>query len=146
MHLTRTIDGDVHAGPNAVLALAREGYRWRDVDARDLAETLALAGAVALGAPLLAHGRVRGGPLDVASDVRPQPARLVPDIPADDLVRAPPGSAPRPCAATAAWSTTSRYARAPRQVHVLNAPSPAATASLEIGRHIVDEIELENVG
>ena len=49
VHLTRMVDGSVHAGPNAVLALRREGYRWRDISARDLAESLRFPGTWRLG-------------------------------------------------------------------------------------------------
>ena len=71
---------------------------------------------------------------------------LVPDIPTDGLVRAPSGVRAQALRRDGSMVDDFAYARAPRQVHVLNAPSPAATAALEIGRQIADEIELENVG
>ena len=71
---------------------------------------------------------------------------LVPDIPTDGLVRAPAGVRAQALRRDGSMVDDFAYARAPRQVHVLNAPSPAATASLEIGRQIVDEIERETVG
>jgi L-2-hydroxyglutarate oxidase len=146
VHLTRGIDGSVHAGPNAVLALAREGYRWRDVRRSDLAETLRWPGLWKLG-----RRYWRTGASEVARSMsRAAFARslreLVPDIPTDGLVRAPAGVRAQALRRDGSLVDDFAYARAPRQVHVLNAPSPAATAALEIGRQIVDEIERENIG
>ena len=146
VHLTRGIEGSVHAGPNAVLALAREGYRWRDVRRVDLAETLRWPGLWKLG-----RRYWRTGASEVARSMsRAKFARslreLVPDIPTDGLVRAPAGVRAQALRRDGSMVDDFAYARAPRQVHVLNAPSPAATASLEIGRQIVDEIERETVG
>jgi L-2-hydroxyglutarate oxidase len=146
VHLTRGIDGAVHAGPNAVLALAREGYTWRDVRRADLAETVRWPGLWRLG-----RRYWRTGAAEVARSLsRAKFARslqeLVPDIPADGLVRAPAGVRAQALRRDGSMVDDFHYARAPRQVHVLNAPSPAATAALEIGRQIVDEIEGERVG
>jgi len=137
VHLTRGIDGSVHAGPNAVLALAREGYSWGRVDARDLADTLGYAGFWRLarrqagsgGAEMLrslSHRRF-------ADSAR----RLVPEIVDADLVPAPAGvraQAVRPDGMLVDDFLLERHGRV---VHLLNAPSPAATASLEIARHVV---------
>jgi L-2-hydroxyglutarate oxidase len=145
VHLTRGIEGSVHAGPNAVLALAREGYTWRDVRRADLAETLRWPGLWKLG-----RRYWRTGASEVARSLsRAKFARslreLVPDIPADGLVRAPAGVRAQALRRDGTMVDDFAYARAPRQVHLLNAPSPAATASLEIARQIVDEIEREPV-
>ena len=146
VHLTRGIDGSVHAGPNAVLALAREGYTWRDVRRADLAETLRWPGLWRL-----ARRYWRTGASEVARSLsRAKFAKslqeLVPDVPADGLVRAPAGVRAQALRRDGSMVDDFAYARAPRQVHVLNAPSPAATAALEIGRQIVDELETESVG
>lgn len=137
VHLTRGIDGHVHAGPNAVLALAREGYGWHDVVPRDVAATLAHPGF-----RRLARRHARTGLEEVrrslslrrfVDDVR----RLVPDLGPDDLVRAPSGVRAQAVRADGALVDDFLVERSGRAVHVLNAPSPAATASLEIARHVV---------
>ena len=137
VHLTRGVDGRVHAGPNAVLALAREGYRWGRVDARDLADTLAYPGFWRL-----ARRQARSGAAEMlrssshrrfADSVR----RLVPEIADADLVPAPAGvraQAVRPDGTLVDDFLLERHGRV---VHLLNAPSPAATAALEIARHVV---------
>ncbi|HSL57662.1 MAG TPA: L-2-hydroxyglutarate oxidase, partial [Acidimicrobiales bacterium] len=88
VHLTRGLDGGVHVGPNAVLALAREGYRWRDVDARLLAELASWSGTWAL-----ARRYWRTGAAEVARSLSHRllvraVQRLVPAVEPDDLVRA----------------------------------------------------------
>ena len=140
VHLTRGIDGVVHAGPNAVPALAREGYTWRDVRVRDLAESVSWPGVWRLG-----HRYWRTGITEVARSVsRDRFARslqeLVPEVPADGLVPAPAGVRAQAVGRDGRLVDDFAYARAPRQVHVLNAPSPAATAALEIGRTVADEL------
>jgi L-2-hydroxyglutarate oxidase len=140
VHLTRMLDGSVHAGPNAVLALRREGYRWQDVSARDVAEVARFPGTWRLAKRYLRTGvdevlrslsRKR-----FAADL----ARLVPAIGPDDIV--PAGSGVRAQALAADGSLVQDFLiqEAPRQVHVLNAPSPAATCALEIARHIANSI------
>ena len=141
VHLTRMIDGGVHAGPNAVLALAREGYTWRDVDRRDVADYLRWPGLWRLGRRYWRTGVGEVRAVAVARAVPGQPARAG-ARPARRLPGAGPGGRPGAGAAAGrnAWSTTSTTCAASAQVHVLNAPSPAATASLEIGRVIADEV------
>jgi (S)-2-hydroxyglutarate dehydrogenase len=141
VHLTRGIDGEVHAGPNAVLGLRREGYRWRDVSAGDLAEMLAYPGLWRL-----ARQHLRTGAAEVARSLSRRRfaaavARLVPAVTAEDLV--PAGSGVRAQAITRAGTLVDDFLveTAPRQVHVLNAPSPAATSSLEIARHVADQVD-----
>ncbi len=140
VHLTRGIDGAVHAGPNAVLALAREGYSWGRIRPRDLAEIATYPGLWRLGRRHLRYG---------ISEVRRSLsrrlfarslARLVPALTTDDIVPAGAGVRAQAIAPDGRLVDDFLIVRAPRQVHVLNAPSPAATSSLEIGRHIVDQL------
>jgi L-2-hydroxyglutarate oxidase len=139
VHLTRMVDGTVHAGPNAVLALAREGYRWRDVDLRDTAETLSYPGFLRMAS----HNFVTGAREVMRSLSRvsfaASLARLVPAIDEYDIVRA--GSGVRAQAVRRDGSLADDFViqRAPHQIHVLNAPSPAATSALEIAAHLVAE-------
>ena len=141
VHLTRRADDSVEAGPNAVLAWAREGYRRRDVDPREM-----LRLAMFPGFRALARRHARAGlaeqwrSLSKGAFVRAL-RRLVPEIGRADLV--PGGSGVRAQAVTPDGSLLDdfRFVRAPGRVHVLNVPSPAATASLAIGRHIAALVE-----
>jgi (S)-2-hydroxyglutarate dehydrogenase len=140
VHFTRTIDGGLEAGPNAVLALAREGYRWRDVNARDLAETLAYPGFWRLILPVWRTA--------AAEVFRSRSKRafthalqsLVPSIEADDLVRAPAGVRAQALARDGALVDDFAFERRDNVLHVLNAPSPAATASLAIAEEIANAV------
>jgi L-2-hydroxyglutarate oxidase len=134
VHLTRGIDGTVHAGPNAVLALSREGYRWRDVDSADLAE---LAGRGSTWR--LAARYWRDGVDEVARSVSRRRlaraiARLVPEIGPEDLQPATSGVRAQAIRPDGTLLDDFAFAGDHRIVHVVNAPSPAATASLAIGR------------
>lgn len=136
VHLTRGIDGGVHAGPNAVLALCREGYRWRDASARDLAEVLGYPGFWRL-----ARRHARTGVAELVRSLSRRAfaaalSRLVPGITAADLVPAPAGVRAQAVGVDGALLDDFVVQTAPRQVHVLNAPSPAATSALEIARHV----------
>ena len=136
VHLTRGIDGSVHAGPNAVLALRREGYRWGDVSARDLGELLGYPGFWRL-----ARRHARTGIAELTRSVSRRAfaaalSRLVPGITASELVRAPAGVRAQAVGTDGALLDDFVVQAGLRQVHVLNAPSPAATSALEIARHV----------
>jgi (S)-2-hydroxyglutarate dehydrogenase len=140
VHLTRGVDGSVHAGPNAVLALRREGYRWRDVAARDVRDVLGFPGFWRL-----ARRNVRTGAAEVARSLSRRRfaaalRRLVPAVSARDLVRAPAGVRAQAMLPDGSLVHDFLFVNAPRQVHVLNAPSPGATAALEIAKRIADEL------
>lgn len=136
VHLTRGVDGVVHIGPNAVPALAREGYGWGVVRPRELAGTLAWPGSWALarrhwryGAGELRRSVSKGAFLEAVR-------RLLPAVRAEDLVRAPAGVRAQAVLRDGALVDDFLIKEGARAVHVLNAPSPAATASLPIGREI----------
>lgn len=138
VHLTRMIDGSVHAGPNAVLALAREGYNWKRINARDLAESLFYPGFLRMASRNLGTGAG-----EIARSLSPRLfarslARLVPAIGPDDIVRAGAGVRAQAVRRNGTLADDFVIQRAAQQVHVLNAPSPAATSSLEIAEHIAD--------
>jgi len=140
VHLTRMIDGGVHAGPNAVLALAREGYSWRHIRPRDLGEALAYPGLWRL-----ASKHLRSGVLEVRRSLSKRlfaasVARLVPALGIDDIVPAGAGVRAQAIARDGSLVDDFLIVTADRQVHVLNAPSPAATSSLEIAKHIVGQL------
>ena len=136
VHFTKRIQGDVEAGPNAVLAFAREGYRMRTVHPRELLATLGFAGFWKMGRKYWRTGVYEFyRSLSKAAFVHAL-QKLVPDLQAADLV--PGGSGVRAQAVTRDGVLLDDFhiVETPRAIHVLNAPSPAATASLAIGRHI----------
>ena len=138
VHFTRRITGKVDAGPNAVLALAREGYRHTDISVRDLASWLAFPGFWRM-----ARQHWRNG-LDEWHRSLSKPVfvralqRLLPEVGAKDLV--PGGSGVRAQALKPDGALVDDFQFVPsgKVLHVLNVPSPAATASLSIGKAIVD--------
>ncbi|RJQ77394.1 L-2-hydroxyglutarate oxidase [Pseudonocardiaceae bacterium YIM PH 21723] len=136
VHLTRMIDGSVHAGPNAVLALAREGYRWRDVSPRDLGETLAFPGFWRLAAKNLGEGIGEVSRSLSKARFAKSLARLVPAVTSEDIVPAGAGVRAQAMLRNGGLVDDFLIDQAPGQIHVLNAPSPAATSSLEIAKHI----------
>lgn len=137
VHLTRGIDGGVHAGPNAVLALAREGYRWSDIRLGDAWDAASYPGFLRLARRNLGTGASEVARSFSRTLFARSLARLVPAIGRDDIVRA--GSGVRAQAMRRDGSLADDFVIQPaaRQLHVLNAPSPAATSSLEIAAHIV---------
>jgi L-2-hydroxyglutarate oxidase len=139
VHLTRMIDGSVHAGPNAVLALAREGYRWRDVRLRDAAEALTYPGFLRMASRNLGTGAREVARSLSRNAFARSLARLVPAIEAADIVRAGSGVRAQAVRADGALADDFVIQHAPHQLHVLNAPSPAATSALEIAKHLIAE-------
>ncbi|MEV6649914.1 L-2-hydroxyglutarate oxidase [Streptomyces sp. NPDC051219] len=136
VHLTRGIDGSVHLGPNAVPALAREGYGWSAVHPRELAGTLSWPGSWQIARR---HWRYGAGELHRSLSKRAftQAARrLLPDVTEADLCPAPAGVRAQAVLRDGTLADDFLIREAPRTVHVLNAPSPAATASLPIGREV----------
>lgn len=136
VHLTRGIGGGVHVGPNAVPALAREGYGWGVVRPRDLADELAWPGSWRMAARHWRYGagEVRRS-LSKAAFVEAV-RRLLPAVRAEDLVPAAAGVRAQAVLRDGALVDDFLIREGERTVHVLNAPSPAATASLPIGREI----------
>lgn len=141
VHFTRRVDGTVEVGPNAVLALGREHYRDTPPDWSDLREILSFPGFRKLA---MRHWRSGTREL-VGSRSRRLYARaarrLVPAIRTEDLL--PGGAGIRAQAVTPEGDLVDDFVieTAGSTVHVLNAPSPGATASLAIGRHIAEEID-----
>jgi L-2-hydroxyglutarate oxidase len=140
VHFTRMIDGTVECGPNAVLAFAREGYRKTDVNLADLAESLTYPGFLRLAAKFWKTGLGEmWRSASKAAFVRAL-QRLVPAIRAEDLEPAPAGVRAQAVAPDGSMVDDFLIQEAERVIHVNNAPSPAATASLNIGKLIVDRL------
>jgi L-2-hydroxyglutarate oxidase len=140
VHLTRMIGGGTHAGPNAVLALAREGYHWGDVATGDLWDSVTWPGLWRLGRRYwrtafdeVARSWSRKR---FAASLR----ELVPAIPDEGLVPTHAGVRAQALRRDGSLVGDFHFLRRPGEVHVLNAPSPAATASLEIGKRVADEL------
>ncbi len=138
VHFTRRVNGTVDAGPNAVLAFRREGYRRTDFNLLDLASSLSFPGFWRMGAKNWRSGLDEfHRSFSKAAFVRAL-QRLVPAVQPTDLI--PGGSGVRAQAVTREGALVDDFKFVPsdRMLHVLNVPSPAATASLMIGRSIVD--------
>jgi L-2-hydroxyglutarate oxidase len=141
VHFTKRIDGDVWAGPNAVLAFAQEGYRRRDLNPRDLARVLGNRGFLRLA------GRFwRTGAAEMWRDVSKSAfladmRRYVPEIRANQIVFGPSGVRAQALDPNGTLVDDFRLGGSRHVLHVRNAPSPAATASLAIGRELADRAD-----
>lgn len=138
VHFTRMIDGGVECGPNAVLALARDGYRWRDINLNDMTDTLGFKGFRKLAAR---HWRMGLG--EMHRSISKQAfvtalQKLIPSIKPSDLVAGRSGVRAQTVTPTGELVDDFLFEVSANSIHVLNAPSPAATASLAIANHIVD--------
>jgi len=140
VHFTRGIDGVVEAGPNAVLAFRREGYRWADVSVRDMMDWAAFPGFWRM-----ARAQWRNGTEEVLRSLSRRRflhslQALLPRLQDSDIV--PGGSGVRAQAVDLNGKLVDDFfiQTAPGQIHVLNAPSPACTASLAIGREIATRL------
>jgi L-2-hydroxyglutarate oxidase len=138
VHFTRRARGGVEAGPNAVLALKREGYRKTDISLRDTAEALGFAGfrRMALRNWRYAIAEYRRS-FSKRLFVRGL-QRLVPEIHSEDLATGGSGVRAQALERSGALVDDFRFSPAEGVINVLNVPSPAATASLVIGEAIVD--------
>lgn len=140
VHFTRMIDGTIHAGPNAVLGLKREGYRKTDFDLRDFAEVMTFPGFWKLAQKHADEGiqeMIRS--FSKAAFVRSL-QQLIPEVRAEDIIPTPAGVRAQALKTTGQLVEDFLIVPAPKALHVCNAPSPAATASLEIGKAIAAQV------
>lgn len=140
VHFTRMINGSIHAGPNAVLAFKREGYRRTDINCRDLFEILTFSGFWKL-----ARKHHREGIMEMMRSVSKRAfvrslQQLIPEITEDDLVPTNSGVRAQALMFDGQLVDDFRIVNGRNSMHVCNAPSPAATASLEIGRFIANHV------
>lgn len=140
VHFTRLIGGGIEAGPNAVLAFAREGYRLWHFNPRDLADALSFGGLwrFLIKYPHMAVHELRGS--FSKSYFCRNLSKLVPEITPDDLVAGGTGVRAQAMAPEGELVHDFHFVRGDNALHVLNAPSPAATASLAIGAEIAGQI------
>lgn len=141
VHLTRMVDGSVECGPNAVLALAREGYTWSTLNPKDLLESLSYPGFLKMASKHWSKGlgEIQRS-LSKGAFVRAL-QRLVPDLREEFLVPCRAGVRAQAVTADGSLVDDFLFLRKERMVHVCNAPSPAATASLKIGETILAELQ-----
>jgi (S)-2-hydroxyglutarate dehydrogenase len=134
------IDGSVHAGPNAVLSLKREGYHRTSFNVRDFVDTMTYAGFWRL-----ARKHARSGLEEMYRSFSKQAfvrslQKLIPEICEEDLVPGAAGVRAQALRPDGGLVDDFLIVKGPCAIHVCNAPSPAATASLEIGRVVAEQI------
>lgn len=140
VHFTRMIDGRFECGPNAVLAFAREGYRKRDINLRDLFEALFYKGFRRMAAK---HWKMGMGEMWRSFSKKAfvkALQRLVPSVTEQDLVRGRSGVRAQLLGTDGALIDDFIILSSPRIINVCNAPSPAATSSLKIGKTVVEHL------
>jgi (S)-2-hydroxyglutarate dehydrogenase len=140
VHFTRLIHGGIEAGPNAVLAFAREGYRWSDINVRDLAESLFFPG---LWRFLAAYPSLCGYEIRRSlsrSEFCRSLQKLVPEIREEDLETGGAGVRAQAMTADGKLVEDFHFEEQRGMLHVVNAPSPAATAALAIGSSIAGRV------
>lgn len=140
VHFTRGIDDVVEAGPNAVLALKREGYGWRDVSVRDVADWAAFPGFWRM-----ARMQRRNGMAEILRSLSRRRfleslQGIIPNLSDGDIERGGSGVRAQAVGLDGRLIDDFYIQTAPGAIHVLNAPSPAATASLAIGREVANRI------
>ncbi|WP_103125163.1 L-2-hydroxyglutarate oxidase [Nostoc cycadae] len=140
VHFTKMIDGTVHAGPNAVLSLKREGYKKTDFDLRDFAEVMTYPGFWKLAAKHADEGIqeiIRS--FSKAAFVKSL-QKLIPEVQAEDLVPTHAGVRAQALMDDGKLVDDFLIISGQNSIHVCNAPSPAATSSLEIGKAIASQV------
>ena len=140
VHFTRMIDNSVHAGPNAVLSLKREGYKKTDFDFRDFAEVITYPGFWKLAAKHADEGIqeiIRS--FSKAAFVKSL-QKLIPEVQAEDIIPTHAGVRAQALMNNGSLVEDFLIVEGENSIHVCNAPSPAATSSLEIGKAIVAQI------
>ena len=142
VHFTRMVKGGVEAGPNAVLAMAREGYTWGDINIRDLAESLSFLG---LWKFMLKYPSICSYEIWRSISRREfcrSLQKLVPEICDADLETGSAGVRAQAMSSDGALVEDFSFVAGPGILHVVNAPSPAATASLAIGAEVARRLRL----
>jgi L-2-hydroxyglutarate oxidase len=146
VHFTRRIQGNVDAGPNAVLAFRREGYRWRNFDLGETVELIKYAGFRAM-----ARKHWKNGLAEFRRSLRKREfvrscQRLVPEVRMEDMTPCGSGVRAQAVGPDGTLVDDFRFVVGKRFLHLLNVPSPAATASLPIGREILKMVPAEITG
>lgn len=140
VHFTKMIDGSVHAGPNAVLAFKREGYHKSDFSLRDSWETLTYGGFWKLARKNLGEGLMEMRRSFSKQLFVESLQRLIPEVGLADVVPTHAGVRAQALLPDGGMVDDFLFVEEPQAIHVCNAPSPAATASLEIGQAITAKL------
>ena len=141
VHFTRRLDGAVWAGPNAVLAFAREGYQRWNISPKDMWEILSYGGFWKMAARYWKMGLAEMYRDYVKAAYVKELQRYLPELQADDIVPGPSGVRAQALANNGRLIDDFMIQHGENIVHVLNAPSPAATSSLVLAQLIVDEAQ-----
>ena len=140
IHLTKTVDNKIEAGPNAVLAFAKEGYDWSKINISEFSKTIFYSGMWKLGRRYFSTG-ISEMYRSLNKDVfLREILKYIPDVSKKDLTPRIAGVRAQAVGKDGSLIDDFVFERKEQSLHVLNAPSPAATASLAIGEHIVKEI------
>ena len=140
IHLTKTVDGRIEVGPNAVLAFSREGYSWSKFNLFQTLETITYKGMVKLGGRYFKTGiSEMYRSLNKTAFVK-EVNKLLPGIQANDLLQRPSGVRAQAVSEKGDLLDDFLFEEGTQSLHVLNAPSPAATASLAIGEYIASKV------
>lgn len=140
VHFTRMISGEVDAGPNAVLSFKREGYKKTDFNAKDLMESLRFPGLWKMASKFAKEGMDEYVRSFSKKHFTKSLQELIPEIQEDDLIPAPAGVRAQALKSDGNMVDDFHIIMGKRTIHVCNAPSPAATASIEIGKEVVNRI------
>lgn len=143
VHFTRMIDGEVEAGPNAVLSFKREGYKKTDLNVKDFLDSVTYPGLWKLGRKFMKEGIDEYVRSFSKKQFTKSLQKLVPEIQEDDLISAPAGVRAQAIKNDGTMVDDFHIIMGKRSVHICNAPSPAATASIEIGNEIVNRLSNE---
>lgn len=140
VHFTRMINGGVEAGPNAVLAFKREGYKFSDISLKDMSETLSWPGFWKI---LAKYGQTGMG--EIYRSLSKQAfttalQKLIPEINKDDLIPGGAGVRAQACDKEGNLIDDFNFTQQKNIIHVRNAPSPAATSCLSIGKYISEKV------
>jgi L-2-hydroxyglutarate oxidase len=142
VHFTRMIDGSIHAGPNAVLALKREGYYKTSFNLRDFAETMTYSGFWRLARKNFSEGLMEMRRSFSKAEFVRSLQRLIPEIQMSDVIPSQAGVRAQALRPDGGMVDDFLIVEGFNSVHVCNAPSPAATASLEIGKAVADHVPI----
>ena len=140
VHFTRMIDGSIHAGPNAVLSLKREGYNKTEFDLKDMAETFTYSGFWSLAAKHASYGWSEMVRSWSRSAFLRSLQTLIPEVRMTDIEPSKAGIRAQALRPDGGLVDDFLFVEGRRSLHVCNAPSPAATSSIPIGRSIVDKV------
>lgn len=138
VHFTRMIDGGIEAGPNAVFAFKREGYEKADVDLVELFESLTWPGFQKVATKFWKTGMGEFYRSFSKTAFTKALQKFIPEVQEDDLVPAEAGVRAQACDRTGGLLDDFKIIENNRAIHILNAPSPAATSSLSIGQTIAN--------